>query len=231
MGRRRALPSGRALFGGFLVAAAALVVFAAVLAGSGTGSSRDFVVASRSLQAGSMIEPGDLSTKSMRLPSSAAASAFGDPSRVVGRTLAVPISPGEILEGSMLTATAGPQVRPVTIPVDPASLGSLTAGQPVDVLEADGTSGSATVNVILRGATLLSASRGSSGLLSNPSSGVVTIGVGSLDEVESVIAASHSGTLTLVAAEPSDGVGPGPGTSGGAANPGGSTSTAGGPGT
>jgi hypothetical protein len=59
----------------------------------------------------------------------------------------------------------------------------------------------------------------------------VTIGVASLDEVESVIAASRSGTLTLVAAEPSDGVGPGPGASGGAANTGGSTGAAGGPGT
>jgi Flp pilus assembly protein CpaB len=229
VGRRRALPSGRALFGGFLVAGAALIVFAAVLAGSGTGSNRDFVVASRPLQAGSLIEPGDLSTKSMRLPSSVAVSAFGDPNRVVGRTLAVPISRGELLEGSMLTTNAAPGVRPVTIPVDPASLGSLTAGQPVDVLEANGTSGPATVTVILRGATLLSASRGSSGLLSNPSSGVVTIGVVSLDEVESVIAASHSGTLTLVAAEPTDGVGPGPGASSGSANTGGGAG--GGPGT
>lgn len=124
----------------------------------------------------------------------------------------------------MLTTNVTADARPVTVPVDPASLGSLTSGQPVDVLEASGGSGSTSVSVILRGATLLSVSRGSSGLLSNPSAGVVTIGVASLDEVEAVIAASHSGTLTLVAAAPSDGVGPGPGGSGGGTTSGGSPS-------
>ncbi|HEX4864974.1 MAG TPA: SAF domain-containing protein [Acidimicrobiales bacterium] len=224
VGRRRALPSGRPLFGGFLVAGAALIVFAAVLAGAGGGSTRHFVVASRSLQAGSVLEPGDLSTTSMRLPSGAAASAFGDPDRVVGRTLAVSISQGELVETSMLTANLAPDVRPVTIPVDPAGLASLIAGQPVDVLEASGTSGSASISVIVRGATLLSVSRGGSGFLSNPSSGVATIGVASLDEVEAVVGASRSGTLTLVAAEPSDGVGPGPGSGDGSSTAGGSNS-------
>ena len=110
----------------------------------------------------------------------------------------------------MLTSSgSSADVRPVTVAVDSASLGALIPGQPVDVLEAAGGGGSATVSVVVRGATLLSMSRGASGLLSNPSAGTVTIGVASLQEVESVIAASHAGTLTLVAAEPSDGVGPG----------------------
>lgn len=218
VGRKRALPSGRALFGGFLVAAAALVVFAAVLAGTGAGTAHNFVVASRSLQAGSVIEPGDLSMKSMRLPSGVAAFAFKDPGRVVGRTLAITISQGELLETSSLIAGTTSQLRPVTIPVDQASLVSLFAGEPVDVLEATGSSGSASITVVLRGVTLLAVSRGSSGLLSNPSASAVTLGVPTLDEVETVLAASHAGTLTLVAAEPSDGVGPGPGGNGSAGN-------------
>ena len=42
-------------------------------------------------------------------------------------------------------------------------------------------------------------------------SGQATIGVATLGEVEAVVEASHAGTITLVAAEPSDGVGAGPG--------------------
>ena len=210
VGRRRALPSARALLGGFLVAAAALVVFAAVLNGAGGGAGDSYVVAARALTAGSVIEPEDLSTKTMRLPSGVASAAFGDPARLVGRTVAVPVGQGDLLEGSMLTAGAfSPKVRPVTVAADPASLGVLIPGQPVDVLEAAGGSGSATVSVVVRGATLLGVSRGNSGLLSNPSAETVTVGVSTLQEVEAVIAASHAGTLTLVAAEPSDGVGPG----------------------
>lgn len=226
VGRRRALPSARALLGGFLVGAAALVVFAAVLNGAGGRAGGTYVVAARTLTAGSVIEPEDLSTNTMRLPSSVAGAAFGDPARLVGRTVAVPVGRGELLEASMLTTGASsPEVRPVTVAVDPASLGVLIPGQPVDVLEATGGggsgSGSATVSVVVRGATLLGLSRGSSGLLSNPSAETVTVGVSTLQEVEAVIAASHAGTLTLVAAEPSDGVGPGEVATGGAAGAGG----------
>jgi hypothetical protein len=39
----------------------------------------------------------------------------------------------------------------------------------------------------------------------------VTIGVGSLAEVEAIVRASHAGTISLIAAEPPDGVGAGPG--------------------
>jgi hypothetical protein len=44
----------------------------------------------------------------------------------------------------------------------------------------------------------------------------VTIGVASLGEVEAIVRASRAGTISLIAAEPSDGVGagPGPGTAG-----------------
>lgn len=216
VGRRRALPSARAVVGGFLVAGAALVVFVAVMAGAGGSSGRDFAVAARSLPAGSLIEPGDLSMKSMHLPSTVAGAAFATSDGLIGKTVAVPVSAGELLESAMLAGTGGTSTRPVTVSVDPGSLGGLAPGQPVDVLEANGSGGSGTVSVVVRGATLLAASRGTSGLLSNPGAVEVTIGVSSLDEVEAVIAASHSGTLTLVAAQPSDGVGPGPGPASGA---------------
>ena len=191
-----------------------MVVFVAVMAGAGGTRGRDFAVAARSLPAGSLIEPGDLSMKSMHLPSTVAGAAFASSDGLIGKTVAVPIGAGELVESSMLAQTAGSNARPVTVSVDPGSLGGLAPGQPIDVLEANGSAGSGTVSVVVRGATLLAASRGGSGLLSNPGAVEVTIGVSSLDEVEAVIAASHSGTLNLVAAQPSDGVGPGPGPTG-----------------
>jgi hypothetical protein len=127
----------------------------------------------------------------------------------------------------MLATGPGTPSRPVTVPVDPASLSSLIPGQPVDVLEATGSPGSASVSVILRGATLLGFSRGNSGLLANPSSAVVTIAVPTLEEVEAVVAASRSGSLTLVAADPSDGVGPGSGAPPGPNTVGGSNASGG----
>jgi hypothetical protein len=66
----------------------------------------------------------------------------------------------------------------------------------------------------MRGATLVAVTQSSSSLLSPGGSGQVTIGVTTLVEVEAVIQAAHSGTITLVAAARSDGVGPGPGSAG-----------------
>jgi hypothetical protein len=50
-------------------------------------------------------------------------------------------------------------------------------------------------------------------VFSGPSNSVVvTLGVSSLSEVQAVVQAAQAGTITLAAAEPSDGVGPGSGT-------------------
>ena len=209
------------------MAAAALVVFVAVLSGAGGGSTGHFVVASRSLQAGSLLEPADLSVQSVHLPSAVARSAFTDATRLVGRQLAVPVSGGELVEATMLTGGTGPHLRPVTVPIDPASLGSLIPGQPIDVLETAGGSGSPTITVVLRGATLLEVSKGNSGFLSSTGSAVVTIGVSNLGEVEALLVASRAGTITLVAAEPSDGVGPGSGNPSGNPADGGPSATGG----
>jgi predicted ABC-class ATPase len=63
---------------------------------------------------------------------------------------------------------------------------------------------------VVRGATLIDVARSSTNLLSPGASGQVTLGVATLAEVEAVVQAAHSATITLIAAEPSDGAGPGP---------------------
>jgi Flp pilus assembly protein CpaB len=131
--------------------------------------------------------------------------------------LSVTVGPGELIQSSMLSLAGGSSgLRPVSVTVDANSLSGLAPGDSVDVLAtASNPDGSTQVSVVMRGASLISVSQPSSNLLSGSTSGpLVTLGVGNLAEVEAVVAAAHGGTLELVEAEPSDGVGAGPGPTG-----------------
>ncbi len=218
-------PRGRAVLGGLLIAAAAVLVFATAL--SSRHRSASYVVASRPLTAGTIIGPGDTATESIDLPAATRSGAFDHGALLIGRRLDVAVSPGELLQSSMLASGTGARtLRPVSIPVDSASLAGMSPGIPVDVLATPSSSGSVAsgaaassgagaggaVTVVLRGATLLSISRPGSALAPVSSSGtVVTLGVTSLGEAEMLVEAAHTATVVLVQATPSDGVGPGAG--------------------
>jgi Flp pilus assembly protein CpaB len=214
VGRKRPLPTGRALAGGFLVAVAAVLVFTAVIANTGR-HSQQFVVATGAIPTGSIIGPDDLSVAKMSLPAGAASDAFHQAGSLVGRTASEAIAPGELIEQSMLVPVGTqPATRPVSVAVSSSSLSGLAAGSAVDVLATEGTGSSASVSVVMRGAVLIAAnnpaSGGLSGSLSGSSTSNVTLGVDTLSEVEAVVQAAQTGTVSLVAAEPSDGVGAGP---------------------
>lgn len=215
----RAGPGGyRALLGGLLVAAAAVIVFAAALSAAG-GGRQAYVVAARPIPAGAVIGPGDTTTARLGLSGAAAVRAFRTAGPLIGRSVAVAVLPGELIESSMLAPGRSSQVRPVSIPVDADSLAPLAAGDQVDVLAtpsasaaSGGSAPASEVTVVMRGATLISVGRSDTGLLSGSGGGtaVVTLGVADLAEAESLIQAAHAGTVELVRAEPSDGTGPGP---------------------
>ncbi len=219
------------------MSAAGVAVFASVLSGTGA-KSRDYVVAARSLPAGSMIDSSELSVIALALPPSVAGQAFTIATSVVGRTLAGPVHAGQLIESSMLDART-PTRRPVSIAVNPDSLLGLLPGELVDVLSASPVVSSVTAQpagtgastsqpagssqataspqalpatVIMRGALLISVGHASSGL-AGTSGGLidVTLGVSDLSEVELLVASSQRSNVELVLAEPSDGVGPGAG--------------------
>lgn len=199
------------------MAAAAVVVFAAALSAAG-GHRSSYAVAAQDLPAGSVIGPGDLTTASLGLSGATEAGAFRQTSALIGRTVSVPLSAGQLIEAPMLSAPSGTGLRPVSVAVDGNSLAALDPGDAVDVLafassSSTGSSGPASpADVVMRGATLLSVDRSSSGLLGASTAGssvVVTLGVTGLDEAEAVVAAAHSGTVELVMAEPGDGTGAG----------------------
>jgi Flp pilus assembly protein CpaB len=220
LGRRAKLPNGRAVFGGFLVAAAAAIVFVAALGGRAKHPG-DYAVAERPLAAGTVIAPGDTALAPVQLPSRSVATAYADPGELTGRSLVSPVLPGELIESSMLAPAGGvPPLRPVSVDVDPVSVAGLAPGDRVDVLAvaSDGTTSgssassegaSGSVVVVVRGASLISVERSGGASLGSTPSALVTLGVGDLSEVEAVVGASHTGVIALVRAEPGDGVGPG----------------------
>lgn len=209
-GRPRPLPSGRAVVGAFLIAAAATIVLAAWLAATGNHGRR-FVVAEGPLAAGARIGPADLGTETMTLPRDTAAAAFASPAALVGRTLAAPLSAGEVVQQSMLVARgAEPGLRPVTVSVGATDAADLSAGALVDVLETSGNAPAAHTSMILRGARVITVAKPGSSLIDSSSGTAVTLGVASLAEVEAVVHAEHTATVSLVAGEPSDGTGLGP---------------------
>ena len=207
------------------MAAAAVIVFAAALTAAG-GHQTAYVVAARSLPAGSVIGPGDTTTARMGLSGATAASAFRQDAPLIGHAVAVDVRAGQLIQSSMLAPSGASTLRPVSVAVDSDSLAALATGEEVDVLSApssssgsgsgSGSGGSqpgSSVSVVLRGATLLSVGRTDSGLLSSGPGGtvVVTLGVADLDEAEQLVQAAHSGTVELLRAEPSDGTGLGSG--------------------
>jgi len=211
VGRRRALPSGRAVAGGFFVAAAAVLLFGGWLAAR-PSPGRLWVVAARPLAAGTTFQAGDLARTTIRLPGQTAALAYRLVAPLLGRTLAAPLRPGELVQADALVPVGRqPALRPVSVSVDPTGLDQLEPGTSVDVLVTQGSDQATTARMIVRAALVIRVDTASSGLVGASTTSQVTLGVTTLAEVEALVQGSHSGTLTLVVAEPSDGRGLGPG--------------------
>jgi Flp pilus assembly protein CpaB len=194
--------------GGFLVAAAAVLVLTARL-GAGGSSHQQWVVATRHLAAGTRITPADLGTESMSLPANpTGAQAFHSPATLAGRVLAAPLLPGELVQqGALVPAGTQPALRPVTVSLDAPDAVDLSTGTPVDVLVTDGSDPGAATTVVVRGATVLDVTSAGSSLISSSGGDTVTIGVSSLAEVEAVVHADHTGSVSVVVAQRSDGSG------------------------
>jgi Flp pilus assembly protein CpaB len=194
--------------GGFLVVAAAILVVTAWLDAT-RSHDQQWVVASTDLAAGTTVRAGDLTTEGMALPASTTgAEAFHSAAGLVGRTLAAPLLAGELVQQSSLVASGRPPaLRPVTISVDATDTEGLTAGTLVDLLVTDGSDPKSPTQVVVRGATLLQSSTPSSSILGSSSTSSVTLGVSSLREVEAIVHAAHTGSVSIVVGERSDGRG------------------------
>lgn len=209
---RRRLPAARAVAGGFCVALAAVLVFGAYL-GSRPTASRRWLVTRVPLAAGTALGPSDLTTAAASLgPTAAASRALAAGSAPYGRVLAVDLPAGALLTATDLEPAHRVASRPVPISVPSADVVDLSAGDLVDVLVTTGGGSSpGHTTIVDRGARVLAIEPPSGGLVASGTQQVVVLGVSTLAEVESVVAAGHSGSVDVVVGEPSDGRGLGPG--------------------
>jgi hypothetical protein len=118
LARRRSLPSGRAVVGGFLVALAALGAFVAAR-GTGNGPSHHYVVAAHDIVAGTKLTARDLRTSAVDLPDDMAARAFTDTAAVVGRVATTSLASGELVQASSVVGgdAADPRFQ-LSVPVE-----------------------------------------------------------------------------------------------------------------
>lgn len=199
--RRRPLPSGRAVVGGFLVAAAAVGIFAAYQGATASRRQR-FVVAATALHMGQRLAASDLTTAPMDLtPTLSSTLAFRDPRALVGAVVVGPVRQGGLIQASDVVAAGARRQRQLSFPVDAARAlnGSLQSGDRVDVLATFGTGSGATTVVVASGVRVVDVATAKAGLASNGSSSqVLTVSVTNATQALALTQAVDAGQLLVV---------------------------------
>lgn len=193
--RRHPLPGGRAVVGGFLVAAAAVGVFASYTAGQGSPAT-SFVVARRDVAAGERLQPGDLELVPLDLPAEQVGRGFTDIGVLDGAVVLGPLLDGELVQASDVAKPAGGDdtaqisfsVRSSAVPRD------VKAGERVDVIVVYGSGESATVSTVAAGVVVVGVDAGDDRLAGGDV--VVTVAVPG-DHLEDVAHAASAGTVTV----------------------------------
>lgn len=197
--RRRALPGGRAVAGGFLVALAAVGIFAGYTDAT-SGPDVRYLVATRDLPLGHRIGAGDLEAVAIELPGRLASRSYRSASQLTGAVVVGPVGRGELVQSSdVLAGGEAPGERQISFPVESARAvnGQLRRGEQVDVLATYGTGGDAYTVVVVAGARVAdrATSRES---LSDRGDEVVTLALPASADALAVAHAVNAGEVTLV---------------------------------
>lgn len=193
--RRRGLPGGRAVAGGFLVAAAGVGVFAAYLDAT-AGPSAEWAVAARDIVPGQELATADVGVIAADLPAALAGQAHADPEGLVGAVATAPLARGELIQASHVVpggARVGREEVSFPIPSARAVAGTIEPGERVDVLVSlDGVT-----DVVVRDALVSGLVGGDPGIAGGGDL-VVTLALEQAVEALAVVHATHSGDVTLV---------------------------------
>lgn len=133
--RRRSLPGGRAVVGGFLVAAAAVGVFAVYLDAT-SEPEHSWVVATADLTAGERFTADDLGLVALDLPPELGRRAFTDPDQVVGAVATARITEYDIVLATHLADGSVGDSDQMSFAIDRARAvaGALKPGDRIDVV-------------------------------------------------------------------------------------------------
>ncbi len=211
--RRRTLPGGRAVVGGFLVAMAAVGVFVAYTGATAEDKER-YVVARQDLPLGHRLAEADLAELPMDLPPLLRARSYRSPSRLVGAVVIGPLSRGELVQASdVLSREGGSMDREISFAIESARAvdGRLMPGEFVDVLASYGSGNDGYTAVVVSGARVIHRSQ-PRGSLGDGADEVITLSIPNRGDTLAVAHAVNTGSVTLVRAGAApDGAGAGEG--------------------
>ena len=199
--RRGGLPSGRAVVGGFLVALAAVGVFAAYTSATAAPTT-SYAVAARDLAPGDRITPDAVRLIPLDLPDDQRRRAYDLVEPLLDTTVVEPLLAGELLqEGSLVATSAAPGTRTVSFAIDAAHAvnGTLRAGERIDILATFG-SGEQSCTHLVAGDVALVAVAETTGSLVAQGGTTVTVEATSADAGLAIAHAANAGTITLVRA-------------------------------
>jgi Flp pilus assembly protein CpaB len=196
--RRSTLPSGRAVVGGFLVAAAVVGVVAVATGGSGTPADA-YAVVTVDVDAGEELGPGDLDLVPLDLPDEQRAVSYTDLSVLQGATALAPLAAGQLVQSSdVAKPPGGPGLASVSLPVEPARAldGDLRRGDRVDVIATSTEGGGPSTRTVTAGALVIDVIEQGSGGLGGPTELSVELAVPP-EDLEAVAEAGAVATVTL----------------------------------
>lgn len=199
--RRRSLPSGRAVVGGFLVALAAVGVFAAYTSAT-AAPTESYAVATRDLRPGDRITAASLELVPLDLPDEIHRRSFNAVEPLLDTTVVEPILAGELVqEGALVATGAEPRTRTVSFAVaqDRALNGRLRTGELVDVVATFGTGNEACTYLVAASVPLVAVGETAGSLVSEGGFSV-SVGLDSADAELAVAHAATAGSVTLVRA-------------------------------
>lgn len=198
--RRRALPGGRAVAGGFLVAASAVGVFSAYRSAD-AGPSTTYLVAASDIRAGQRLAAGDVAAVALDLPDAQHRRVLRDAALVDGAVALAPIAAGELVQVSAVARPEGaPDRAQISMPVDPGfalngDTALLDAGDRVDVIVTYTTGGAPETTTVASDAEVVAVYRPEDAV---GGAGSVTVVLAvPRRELEAVAQASAAGQVTL----------------------------------
>lgn len=188
------------MVGGFLVAAAALAIFAAYLSAT-AGPDTTWVVAARDLSIGQTLRAGDVELVPIDLPEAQASRSFNVVDVLEGAVVVAPLQEGELVQQSAVAVSGGPGLHQLSfsLPSERALLGVIKPNERVDVLATYGQGTDAYTVVVVRGAQVLDESDIGGGEVGGSSAArAFTIGVPRAEQALAVSHALNAGVVSLV---------------------------------
>ncbi|MEM7285092.1 MAG: SAF domain-containing protein [Actinomycetota bacterium] len=204
IGRRAALPSGRAVVGALLVTIAVVGLFAAYRQ-SQRETGVPHVVVARTVAAGDVIGRGDLAVRMLDL-GEIADRTFTDPTQAIGSVAVQTLLPGQLLqEANVLepgVGTTGADVGTfeISFAIDRSRAlgGALVPGEVVDIVATVDDGGPSCATVVVPKARIVSVGSGDQEVLSSRNDFAVTLAVDSDQSVLGLIYAVDEADITVV---------------------------------